>query len=146
MNTLAERISRYMPGLRKKPSIDKRQALAVMPVRNSVIGWDWKDDEVVLRVPLRMDRLSRIAKKVFRMRDLPEERQIALDEVGSVVWSLCDGQHDVNAIVGELSKRFKMNRREAEVSATMFFQSLAKRNLIGLFTAGGTKSGVKNKR
>jgi hypothetical protein len=146
MNAIADKVGRYIPGLKKRPSIDKRQALSVLPVRNAIIQWDWKDDEVILRIPLKNDRLSKIAQKVFRMRDVPMERQLALDEVGSVVWSLCDGKNDVNAIVSELAKRFKMNRREAEVSVSTFFQTLTKRNLIGLYTAGGTKSGAKNKQ
>lgn len=143
MSSISENVSKYLPILKKKPKIDKKQALAVLPIRNALVSWDWVDDEIVLRVPLRDDRLSRIAKKLFRMRDLPSDRQIALDEVGSLVWSMCDGEHDINTILVELSKKFKMNRREAEVSVTTFFQTLAKRNLIGLMTAGGTKSGAK---
>lgn len=148
MSSIGDTVGRYIPGLRKEKSVDKKRALGVLPLRNPVVGWDWNEseDEIILRVPLRKDRLSNIAKKVFRMKDLPEERQIALDEVGSYVWSLCDGQHDINTIVIELTRRFKMNRREAEVSVTTFFQTLAKRNLIGLMRAGGNKSGAKKTR
>jgi hypothetical protein len=36
----------------------------------------------------------------------PGTNHIALDEVGSLVWSLCDGEHSVRDIAGIVAERF----------------------------------------
>ncbi len=36
----------------------------------------------------------------------PGHNHVALDEVGSLVWSLCDGEHSVREIAAVLSDRF----------------------------------------
>ena len=94
-------------------------------------------------VPLRDDKFARFVKKV--VKNMPDTRSIGLDEVGASVWDLCDGQRDINTVILSIAKDFKLTRREAEASVTMFLQTLAKKNLIGLMSAGGNKS-VKGKR
>ena len=54
-------------------------------------------------------------------------------EVGGFVWELCDGNNTVETIVSRTGKQFKMNRREAEVSVTMFLQMLHERNFVGFY-------------
>ena len=135
MSVFSDTISRYLPIGRGKPKINKKQALAILPVRNAVVTWERKDKEIVLRVPLRDDKIARFVKKVIK--HLPDTRSIALDEVGASVWSLCDGQRDINSVILSIAKDFKLTRREAEASVTMFLQTLAKKNLIGLMSAGG---------
>jgi hypothetical protein len=51
----------------------------------------------------------------------------ALDEVGSFVWNLCDGEHPVSALVEALVERYKLGKREAEVSLTTYLKQLGKR-------------------
>lgn len=117
--------------------MDKREALAVVPIRHPLVEWEHKGSEVILSVPTRDDRLARLAKRM--LRNVPEKRQVALDSVGSDVWSLCDGVRNINSVVVAVAKNHKLTRREAEVSVTMFLQTLAKKNLIGLMSAGGKK-------
>jgi len=139
MSVLSNTIGRYIPILgSRKPKIDRKQALAIVPIRHPLIEWERKDKEIILTIPTRNDRIARIVKKL--VRNLPESRQIALDEVGASVWELCDGQRSIGAVVDTVSRRYKLTRREAEASVTMFLQTLAKRNLIGLMSAGGSKS------
>ncbi len=123
--------------------MDKRQALAVVPVRHPMVEWERQGAEVVLAVPLRDDKVARFIKRV--MRNVPDRRKIALDAVGSDVWELCDGERDVESVVRAIVKSHKLTRREAEVSVTMFLQTLAKKNLVGLMSAGGKRI-VKRKR
>lgn len=143
MSVLSNTIGRYIPVLGRKPKIDRKEALAIIPVRHPHIEWERKDKEIVLTIPTRTDRIAKIVKRL--VRNLPETRQIALDDVGGSVWELCDGERSINAIVESVSKRYKLTRREAEASVTMFLQTLAKRNLIGLLSAGG-KNSAKRKR
>jgi len=112
-------------------------------VRNPLIQWERKGKEIHLTIPVRDDRLARLFKRL--VRNLPDKRQVALDEVGARVWELCDGERNINAIVGSISKDYKLTRREAEASVTMFLQTLAKRSYIGLMSVGGNNS-AKRKR
>ena len=141
-DTITNTIGKYVPAIRRKPKIDKRQALAIIPMRHPLINWERKEKEVILTIPVRNDALAKIVKKI--VKKLPESRQVGLDEVGSVVWEMCDGERDINSIVLAVAKETKLTRREAEASVTMFLQTLAKKNLIGLMSAGG-KSSVKRK-
>lgn len=140
---IGDTIARYVPLARKAPRLDKRQALAVVPVRHPMVEWERQGDEVVLAVPVRDDRVARLIKRL--MRNVPEKRKIALDAVGSDVWELCDGERNVESVVSAVIKNHKLTRREAEVSVTMFLQTLAKKNLVGLMSAGGNRI-VKRKR
>lgn len=141
MGSLGDTLNRYIPLVRKKPKLDKREALAIVPVRHPLVEWERKGDEVILSVPMRDDRLARFIKRI--MKNVPDRRQIALDAVGSDVWELCDGRRNIDAVVTSLAKSHRLTRREAEVSVTMFLQTLAKRHLIGLMSPGGKKVGKR---
>lgn len=145
--TISDTISKYVP-IGRKPKIERKDALAIVPVRHPLVKWDRSESgDVTLQVPMRDDKTARAVKaiiKAVRMaKELPECRQVGLDEVGSYVWELCDGVRDINAIVLCVSKEYQLTRREAEASVTMFLQTLAKKHLIGLMSAGGKKIGNK---
>lgn len=149
MRQLGDTIKRYIPLAGRKPKIERQEALAIIPVRHPLIKWERREEEVVLSIPMRDDKFARLIKslmKATRMaKELPEYRQLALDEVGSRVWELCDGERTIDGVVQSVTGEYKLTRREAEASVTMFLQTLAKKNLIGLMSAGGKKS-VNNKR
>ena len=149
MSALTDTISKYVPLAGRKPKIERKDALAIIPVRHPLVKWERKDGEVTLSIPMRDDRMARTVKaiiKTLRMaKELPECRQLGLDEVGSFVWELCDGARSIDGIVQTVTREYKLTRREAEASVTTFLQTLAKKNLIGLMSAGGKKS-VNNKR
>ncbi len=146
--SVSDTINRYIPLAGRKPKIERKDALAVVPIRHPLVTWERRDTEVVLTIPMRDDRIARAIKAIMtamRVKDLPDSRQVGLDEVGSFVWELCDGERTIDGIVSGLSKEYKLTRREAEASVTMFLQTLAKKNLIGLMSPGGKKS-VNKKR
>lgn len=138
MSQIAERISKYIPLVGRKPRMEREQALAVVPIRNPLIEWERKGKEIHLIIPMRNDRIARFIRRF--VRNLPDRRRVALDEVGATVWELCNGQRNINSIVESVSRSYKLTRREAEASVTMFLQTLAKRNYIGLMSLGGRKS------
>ena len=143
MSALSDTISRYIPFNSRKPKLDKGEALAIVPMRHPLVEWERKGEEVFLSVPMRDDRVARLVKRM--LKNMPDRRQIALDAVGSDVWELCDGARNISSVVAAVAKIHKLTRREAEVSVTMFLQTLAKKNLIGLMSAGG-KRVVKRSR
>lgn len=127
--------SRYLPFLKIAPPIDRQKVFHLRPVRNGAIEWETTSEgEAMLKIPHRKDRVGRVVSFWFR---LPETRAVQLDEVGSYVWGLCDGQHTVEGIVKATCKEYKMNRREVEISVTTYLQMLAERNFIGFYQRGG---------
>ena len=107
----------------------RRQALSAFPVRNPDLTWrELESDEVVVTVTRPSRATWRIISWLFYV---PDSRDIALDEVGSLVWRLCDGEHSVDALVDALVERYQLGKREAEVSLTTYLRDLGKRGLIG---------------
>ena len=138
MSAFSDTIIRYVPLVKSKPKIDKKEALAIVPVRHPLVKWERTGEEVVLTIPTRNDRLARVVKRL--VRNLPDTRQIALDDVGSCVWELCNGIRSIDSVVAAVARSQQLTRREAEVSVTTFLQMLAKRHLVGLMSPGGKKS------
>ena len=83
---------------------------------------------VLLRIPRRDSSMVRVVSRVFK---LPPYRTVALDELGTFVIEHCDGRHSVREIVEAFTRRFKLNRREAEVSMAAFLRTLGRKAIIG---------------
>ena len=117
-------------GGRRRAKFSKQEVLGALPVRNTVVEWELNEqEEVVLKVPRRQDRVGRILSRFFAA---PDYKQIVLDELGSDVWQLCTGTNSVDAIGRALAKKYKLNRREVELSLANYLRQLAQRGLIGL--------------
>ena len=131
-------LGRWLPFLKvPPPPAERGAALTLRPGRNSILTWEKRDSgETVLTVP-HNEKANRLAKALAKWMKAPTERHIELDEVGGYVWELCDGQNTVEAIVQKTGRQYKMNRREAEVSVTMFLQMLHQRNFIGFYKKVG---------
>ena len=109
--------------------------MKLRPVRNDAIQWQETDaGEAELTIPYRKDRFARAVAFIVH---LPETRRVRLDEVGTFVWKLCDGNNTVDGIVRALSKHYKMNRAEVEASVGRCLQILAERRFIGFYRRGG---------
>ena len=126
---------KHIPFLKMGPTIDRSKIFSLRPIRHQAIEWETNNEgEAVLQVPHRKDKLGKTVSYWFR---LPESRAVQLDEVGTFVWNLCDGSSTVESIILQTSKKYKMNRREVEISVTTYLQMLAERHFIGFFQRGG---------
>ena len=106
--------------------------MTLRPGRNSLLTYEKRESgETILTVP-QNEKVGRVTSDGAVLK-APTERKVELDEVGGFVWELCDGDHTVESIVQKTSRQYKMNRREAEVSVTMFLQMLHERNFIGFY-------------
>jgi len=134
-------IGRHLPFLKiRPPEVDRQAAMILRPGRNSALTWERQESgETVLTVP-QNEKIGRITKAMAKWLQVPNERHVELDEVGGFVWELCDGHHTIESIVQKTGRHYKMNRREAEVSVTMFLQMLHEKNVIGFYKKVGKKS------
>jgi hypothetical protein len=104
--------------------------LGSKPIRNQAVNWEKGDDgEVLIRIP-RGEYGWRI-KLLSKFFYIPKERKISLDEVGSQVWELCDGETRVKDIIDRLRRKYKLNRKEAEISLVTYLRDLGKKGLVG---------------
>ncbi len=118
-------------GLKQKSQLPltREQAFEARPVRNPALKWRVNDEDFIeVIVPRRKDLFGRAMGFLFFV---PESRPITLDEVGTRVWNLCDGEHTVQDIVKALSSDYKLQRREVEVSLTEYLRTLGKKGMIG---------------
>lgn len=115
---------------RRPKSLTREQSLGSVPLRNEVIEAERTDDgEVRLIIPRRERWWVRSLGRLFY---IPKQRPLTLDEIGSFVWELCDGKHTVRQIIKALSKRYRLHRKEAEVSVVAYLRQLTKRGIIGI--------------
>jgi len=104
--------------------------LKARPVRNTLVKWEQNPENelVTLSVPQKEILWVKLVSKLFR---LPNSRIIALDEVGSFVWDICDGYNTIDTIIRALSNKYKLTHKEAETSLLEYFRRLGKRGIIG---------------
>lgn len=117
-------------GLQKgQTPLTREQAFEARPVRNPRLKWRVNEDNCVeVIVPRRKDTVGRILGFLFFV---PESRPVTLDEVGSRVWHLCDGEHTVTQVARTLANEYRLARREVEVSLTEYLRMLGKRGMVG---------------
>ncbi len=120
----------------------KGDVLKSRPVRNSLIKWEKTEesDLISLTVPQKSTLWVRIISKIFM---LPKARVVALDEVGSFVWGMCDGHNSIDTIVKALCNKYKLTRKEGEMSLLAYFRSLGKRGMIGFAVQKKSRQGVE---
>lgn len=110
-------------------ALKRSDMLRLKPTRSENIAWKVDEDGLVMIESKQVGLIARLLGMLFRFR--PRKR-IQLDELGSIVWQMCDGEHTIREIAQELIKRYKLERHEAEVSLITFIQQLIKRRLITL--------------
>lgn len=117
-------------GLRQpEPKLTREQSMNAIPIRNPLLHWGRNDsDNIVVAMDRRQDWMGQAMEWLFMV---PPKRKVQLDEVGSTVWESCDGENTVNDIIKILSGKYKLSRREVEMSLTKYLRTLGQRKMIG---------------
>lgn len=127
----ANALDRILVGLKLKTpqgGLTREQAMQAWPVRNPALTAHVSDDGIVtVELPRRKDFMGGVLGFLF---SVPKSKPVQLDEVGSFVWNLCDGEHTVADVTSALADEYKLNRREVELSLTDYLQTLAKRGIV----------------
>lgn len=116
---------------KNKNQLTREDSLNAIPVRNESVEVEEDDDlaETLILIPRRDDWWVRMLSKVLF---IPKHRKVTLDEIGTFVWNLCDGKNDVRKIIEDFADKYKLGRKEAELSMVTFLRQMAKKRLIGL--------------
>ena len=125
-----------MAGKDKSKPLTREASLDSLPLRNPQITTERDgNDAIVLHIPPNPTWWARMFAKALRVQDM--ERKVNLDELGSFVWEQCDGKTTVRDMIRRFAERFKLNRKEAEVSIAQFLRTLAKRGFVGIMVPQG---------
>lgn len=113
--------------MRRKPILDRLQALAAVPVQTPVVKRERKSGKVYLTVEFERPGWQRTLGA-----DQHCERTYGLDAYGFEVYSFCDGTHSVQQGIERFAKQHHISLPEAELAVTSFLQTLIKKGLIGM--------------
>ncbi len=115
---------------RAGPQLDRDRSLRSKPFVNQLVKLeDAGDGKLLIAIPRKKTPTVKAISKFFK---LPPYKTIELDELGSYTLSECSGENTVADMIERFGKKYRLNRREAEVSILTFLQMLAKRGIIGI--------------
>ena len=73
-----------------------------IPVRNEDILWEYRDSKVILKIK-RDSFFEKIMHKIFKKSEIIN---LELEEVGSEIWKLCDGENNIYNIENRVKETF----------------------------------------
>jgi hypothetical protein len=116
---------------KNSPQITREQALDALVIPNGLVRpQESEKGDITLVIPYQAPAwIQRLSRSVGAGAG---ERTIALDEVGSFVWRMCDGRTSVREMIERLADRYKLNRKESAASLTAFVRTLAAKGLVTL--------------
>jgi hypothetical protein len=118
----------------KGPSISRAEALDRIPVKNRQISENrLETGEIVIGYPVTMRPFfAGLAKRFGGQEVQTQMKKLQLDELGTSVWNLMDGNRSVRQRVKMFAETHQLETREAEVSVTQFVRELGRRGLIAM--------------
>lgn len=113
----------------------------IYPVR-SPVDWDYRGKIIVLEYP---KNLSKLEKKLNKVLKGPEKIKRPLDEVGTLLWEMSDGEHSLLEIFTAQEKEFHERVEPVDRIVGGLLENMLKLGLLQLeFHPGG--KGINQKR
>jgi len=119
-----------------------RRILELRPLR-AIDTWkvSEKTGHVVVTHPKAFGRLEgKLAGALRAPRDINRQ----LDEFGSLIWQMCDGEHTVSEIARALEERFHERFEPAVPRTLRFVEVLAQRRLVRIVRGKPAEPGGRN--
>ena len=114
--------------------VTRTEAMHCIPVKNVVVQESCGESgQVLLYYDLEVrPSIGRLIGFFFGRADRIIKRKLQLDELGTLVWNLLDGQRSVGQIILEFATMQRLHPKEAETAVALFLPQLGKRGLIGM--------------
>ncbi len=113
--------------------ISRQEALDCIPLRNPEVMESETDDGFLLRYQVEIKPWFRTIFKQLAGRDSTLiTKKLQLDTLGSTVWQMVDGKHNVRQIAQRFAQGHQLGIREAEISVSAFLKDLGKRGLVAM--------------
>ena len=127
---------------RRAQAVSREMILSAIPVRNPACDWQQvSGEEVRITVHRREDWRGKLVAVLF---PAAKTRKVQLDEIGSAIWAMCDGENSVSVIARVLSEKYGLEWKEAEVSLLAYLNILLGKRMVALMArqqASGDGSG-----
>ena len=118
--------------LSKKPKLNRSAMLKSRPTRNESESINWeKTEEGEIQIKIKRQEESWKIRFLSKLFYIPKYKGFTLDEVGSEVWQMCNGRNSVSDMIGNLSEKYQLNRKEAEISLLQYLKTLGEKRFIG---------------
>jgi hypothetical protein len=113
--------------------LSRAEALACRPVKNREVREEKVEGgDLLLIFPLLVRPWLSGLARAFGLQDRQVlTRKLQLDEMGSLTWTLMDGERSLADLVEIVGRKYRLQRRETEVAVTAFTRELGRRGLIG---------------
>lgn len=110
---------------RDQGRLSRQQSLAGIPVLNPQANLETNGDCIIVHIQFKKSK-----SWIERFRPAIVRRRYELDQFGSFVVQLIDGERCVMDLVREFEARFRMSTREAELGIVAFLKTLMKRHIV----------------
>jgi hypothetical protein len=107
--------------MKKKKEIISKNYLELIPVRNPEISWKSGEDGLVTLEITNKGAFNKIAQTLFKK---PKISYVHLDENGSFVWPLIDGENDIIKIGEAVKEHFGEKAEPLYERLAKFFKIL----------------------
>ena len=114
-------------------------------LRNQLVEWE-SDDKSEIALPAIPQNHKAWLRIIARVFSLPDKRVIMLDDVGSYVWQLCDGKKSLSQISKQVSDKYNLTVKEAEMSLIDYLRTLGKRGIIGFAIPKSMEKSIKKRK
>ncbi|UCE37221.1 MAG: PqqD family protein [Thermoplasmata archaeon] len=114
--------------------------LLCKPKRNEAVKWEEEDDRIILIYPKNFTRFERF---LHRHIGGPGTIRRPLDDKGTFIWRMCDGDHNVHDICQASYNEFKEDIEPVLRRVWGFLEILLKLNLIIMETPKKKKDDEK---
>ena len=111
----------------EKQLISREDSLNAVPLKSPVIASEKKNDKLLLTVEFERPRWQQ-----FLGAEKKCTKTFALDNIGSAVYQLCNGENTVATIIKKISQDYKISISDAEISVTTFMKTLIAKGLIAI--------------
>lgn len=105
----------------KKQNKIPQNYLSFVPVRNASLGWEADTSGIVTLQKENKGLVNKIAQKLFKK---PKTSYIHLDELGSFIWLLINGEDDIEAIGKAVDTHFGEKAAPLYERLAKYFQIL----------------------
>jgi len=116
--------------------VGKAEFLKAKPLRHP--DSTWEEDERGLHVEIPQKRNS-FARFLSKFLPIARKRRVLLDKQGALVWSLCDGEHQIKEIARKLGERYNLRVSDAEAALDLYFVQLSKNGFVGFVLSESAK-------
>jgi hypothetical protein len=118
----------------KGPTISRAEAFSRIPSKNLQIREEQLDSgAVVIHYPVTIRPFfAGLVKRFGGSEAHIQTRKLELDELGTSVWAMIDGNSSVRQLIRIFAATHQLEAREAEVAVTQFLRELGRRGLIGM--------------